>query len=279
MSGVPPSARLFLMTVDCDHARNSPQSLRRKTLDALLETFAKTGLSGRVTWFINERYYDYSLTEHHGPVVQEFVRRGDTAGVHNHIDLLDGRWEYDLIYDHCRRSKEKLAAWLSANGTSLRLRCHRFGCLFQHKTAYAVIRDLGYEIVSDVWPGHEGKNHTQHPAFDNRAMPLGVPPYRHDAENWQDHAAQTGCFLHVPVMHMYLKDFEIGIAKRWIEAAQDSGKPPALTWLIHPYEVLNDERNDVSPAKVDKLRRHLEEAASQLEVRFVNMEQCEKALL
>lgn len=270
--------RLFLMTVDCDHFRNSTQTLRRKTLETLLDTFSDTGLTGHVTWFINEMYYDYSLTKFHAPVVKEFARRGDTLGIHDHIDLLDGQWEYDLIHDYAKRSKESLAAWMDANGVRRPIRCHRFGCLFQRQVAYEAIRDLGYEVVSDVWPGHDGVNHTQHFAFDNRDMPLGIRPYRHDAHNWQEHTSRKGCFLHIPVMHMYLGDFDMGIVKTWIERAGVGPGPVVMTWLIHPYEVLNDEKTDVSPAKTDKLQRHLVEVGEQYQVRFVNMEECEEML-
>jgi len=266
---------LFLPTVDCDHDRNSSIELRQQTLDALLEVFADTGAAGHTTWFLNETYHDYTTTGNHPELVQEAVRRGDCIGVHDHIDLLDGRWEFEPILEMCTESKELAAAWLRSHGHHGNLRAHRFGCLFQRVVAYQAIAQLGYTIVSDIYPGDVCNNHTGHPSYDNRSIPLGTSPYRHDSDGFPDHTSRKGQFLQLPVTQMYFERLELEKARHWVEAAAErSERCAVLVLCFHPYELLTDDRDALSTARVEKLRSLFNRLVEELGVSFASAEEC-----
>jgi len=247
---------LFLPTVDCDHARDSSIELRQQSLDALLEVFADTGAAGHTTWFLNETYHDYMTTDNHPEVVHEAVRRGDCVGVHDHIDLLRGRWEFDSIYEMCAESKQLTQAWLQEHGYDDTLRAHRFGCLFQHPEAYRAIAELGYTIVSNIYPGDKSPNHTGYPSYDNESIPVGIAPYRHGVENFLDYTSTEGRFLEFPVTQMYFKQLEVEKARHCIEVASERGDTLAVLVLcFHPYELLGgSSRDELSPERVERLR-------------------------
>ena len=196
---------LLLITVDCD-LRCDDVDLRQESLDILLQVFAEVGAAGHITWFLNEN--DFEITKNHESFLREALRRGDTLGLHDHIDWLDGRWEFEPILEYCRNSKETVETWLAQNGYSDKVVYHRAGCLFQHPVEYVALKELGYTVISDVWPGNTRPNHTGHLAFDNRKLPVGIMPYRHDEGNFLDYTSRQGYFLHVPIMHMGLADLD-----------------------------------------------------------------------
>ena len=88
----------FLISVDCD-LRISSVVIRDRSLTSLLDLFEKQNIAGHITWFINEN--DFALTHNHADFLNEIVSRGDTIGLHDHIDYLYDDLEYDLIYDFC----------------------------------------------------------------------------------------------------------------------------------------------------------------------------------
>ena len=266
---------LFLPTVDCDHARESSVELRQQTFDALLEVFADVGAAGHTTWFLNETYYDFGTATNHPEVVSEALRRGDTIGVHDHIDNLDGRWELEPILEMCTDSLSSIQAWLRAVGHPGEVRAHRFGCLFQHPTAYEAIARLGYTIVSDIYPGDRSPNHTGHPSYDNVDIPLGIPPYQHDADNFLDYRSTTGQFLQLPVTQMYFEKLTYEKAEECVRTADERREPLAVLVLcFHPYELLTDDRTAVSRERVERLRTLFSGLASRLGVRFASADEC-----
>jgi hypothetical protein len=264
--------KLLLIAVDCD-LRCQDVGVRQGSLEALLEVFAEKGAAGHTTWFLNEN--DFALTQNHEAFLQEAVRRGDAIGIHDHIDFLKGQWEYGPIYDYCRRSRDAVQGWLRAHQLPDALPYHRAGCLFQHPAQYAALRDLGYTVLSDVYPGDMSLNHTGFLSYDNREVPLGIAPYRHDPENFLDYHSQTGCFLHVPVVHMYIycRDFVGEALARWTEAFQARGvECGAMAWCFHPYELLNRGASRVSRELVRLLRRQLDELVQDYGVTFASLE-------
>ena len=266
---------LFLPTVDCDHARESSVELRQQTFDALLEVFADVGAAGHTTWFLNETYYDFGTTANHPGAVNEAARRGDTIGVHDHIDNLDGRWELEPILEMCTASLASVRTWLTAHGHPDHIRAHRFGCLFQHPAAYEAIARLGYTILSDIYPGDRSPNHTGHPSYDNMDIPLGISPYRHDADNFLDYRSAAGQFLQLPVTQMYFEKLTYEKAEQCIRAADERREPLAVLVLcFHPYELLNDERTAVSPERVEGLRGLFKGLTARFGVLFASADEC-----
>jgi len=263
--------KLLLVTVDCD-LRCKDAQVRQEALEALLAAFAEKGLAGRATWFLNEN--DFALTQNHEPFLHEAVRRGDTLGIHDHIDFLKGQWEYRPIHDYCRKSRDAVQAWLRRHGYPDAIPYHRAGCLFQHPTEYAVLRDLGYTVLSDIYPGDTSLNHTGFLSYDNRAVPLGIAPYRHDPENFLDYTSRAGCFLHVPVVHMYIycRDFIGDAIAQWVKACEArGGESLAMAWCFHPYEILNRGANRVSSELVRLLRLQLDELKRDYGVAFASL--------
>ncbi|MDP6356846.1 MAG: hypothetical protein QF473_17175 [Planctomycetota bacterium] len=265
----------FLASVDCDHVRGSTLDLRQQTFDALLDVFAETGVTGHATWFLNETYRDYCTTGNHPQVVHEAIRRGDCIGIHDHIDELDGRWEYDAVFELCEQGKRSAERWLETNGYQLELRSHRFGCLFQRAVCYQVIADLGYTVVSDIYPGDKSPNHTGHLSYDNVDIPVGISPYRHDAENFKDFRSQIGRFIQVPVTQMYYKRVEMEKLRQWIEAVEGRGGDQAfLTLCFHPYELLNDRKDSLSQEGVAQLRALFRNVVTEFGAEFASLNEC-----
>ncbi|MGD9497478.1 MAG: hypothetical protein AB7Y46_14350 [Armatimonadota bacterium] len=272
---------LFLVTVDCD-LRTDHMGARQAALQALLDVFADEGLAGQVTWFLNEN--DFCLTEHQEAFLHEAVTRGDGIGIHDHLEALnlaasEGAPHYraSSVLAYCRASREGVARWLERNGYAGEIRAHRNGCLTQAMGIYEALGELGYTVLSDVWPRHRSTDRRGHPAQDNTALPLGIGAYRHDAHNFSDFASTSGRFLQVPVAAVFLGSFEPGMLERWLGAAEQQGAEPAVfTWCLHPYEVLNDNLDAVSPGMVEVLRDHLRRIRAGYEVEFARLTQLEE---
>jgi len=269
--------RCFLITVDCD-LRVDEQTERARALEALLDLFARHGLEGRVTWFVNE--FDFAITSNHPAFLAEAIRRGDTIGLHDHIDFLDGRWEYDEILAFCARSKKAVETWCAANGGPEQIEFHRYGCLFQREVAYQALAELGYRALSDVYPGYRMPNHTERVSFDNREVPSGAAPYRHDEANFTDWRSREGRFLQVPVFHMFLASLSFEDLGRWFKAAAGRGDSlSAPAWCFHPYELAGGNYAEgwtgkISEEKIALLDTYLRILKNDCRVEFINMQAC-----
>ncbi len=294
---------LLLVTVDCDLRCNNID-LRQKSLDKLLEVFAEVKATGHITWFLNEN--DFVLTKKHQSFLIEAIQRGDTLGLHDHFELFKGQYEQLSILEFCRRSKGTLQEWLAKNGHNDEIIFHRNGALTQHPVIYAVLKELGYKVVSDVYPGHNGADlvkhpnpvesavlkeleykvvsdvypgHSgadlvKHPFFNNRSMPPGIMPYRHDEENFQDYRCSKGNFLQIPIMHMGMADLDFIQMDHWLKLfANQSVESGVLLWLFHPYEILDDVRTKISIERLQILRSHLNKCRTEFKLNFTNMEE------
>ncbi|MEW6360456.1 MAG: hypothetical protein AB1696_29265 [Planctomycetota bacterium] len=261
----------FLVTVDCD-LRTDDVALRQESLDVLLGVFAQTGVSGHATWFLNEN--DFAITKNHESFLKEALRRGDSLGLHDHVDPFSDDYDKAILRDFCRRSKESVEAWLAANGAPRTIALHRNGCLAQHENIYDVLRELGYPVLSDVYPEHTFPNHKQNLSFDNRHIPVGIPPYRHDAANWQDYRSTAGCFLHIPVMYMFVREWDYGLVDRWLAAFERDGvEDPVLVWLFHPYEIMNKAKTEISPENLAAMRAIIKGMAERYGATFASMDE------
>ena len=281
----------FLLTIDCD-MRISSVVTRGQSLRALHEAFESEGVAGHVTWFVNEN--DFAFAHSHEEFLQTVVKAGDTIGVHDHIDFLNGRWEYEPVRDFCAKSRVAVQQWLSENDYAFPLRCHRFGCAVQHPAAYEAILDLGYSISSDVVPGTIHNTHTQKLAFDNRSIPLGIPPYHHGADEIGAYRSKTGPMLQIPFARATLSAappgvvypeedyprwpwprFSRAVADRWIEGAKRLGNEMCVIVLaFHPYEIVDKARLRVEKKNVDWLREIIGIMREEYGAAVLNMEEC-----
>lgn len=275
--------KLFLVSVECD-LRMDDVAVRQAGLDALLAVFADAGLAGHVTWFVNES--DFRPTELHEGFLHEVVARGDMLGIHDHLECFraksaDVSLDYDArsVLAYCAAAHERLSSWLDAHGYDARVTAHRNGCLAQAPQIYEALAELGYTVLSDVWPRHRGTDRRGRPAHDNTGIPLGIGPYRHDTANFQDHTSRIGQFLQVPVAEMFLGPFRFELLQRWFDASEQQGVDPAVfTWCLHPYEVINDAHDAASPGMVGVLRDHLVRCREEHGVEFASMGELEGIL-
>ena len=232
----------FLVTVDCD-LRCDDIALRQESLDMLLGVFDECGVGGHATWFLNEN--DFNLTDNHQPFLLEALKREDTIGIHDHLDEVPSIHDLDAIRERCATSRKRIEGWLAANGFDIGMKCHRNGCIVQSEAIYTALRELNYTIVSDVYPGTSGEDLARRPGYDNSHMPVGIIPYRHNEANFKDHESREGHFLHFPLMHMFLRDFDFAKVDEWIRGSQRREfKESVLSWVFHPYEILRQPEKD-----------------------------------
>jgi hypothetical protein len=240
--------------------------------------FDRHGIGGHVTWFLNEN--DFAITRSHPEFLKEAIRRGDTIGVHDHIDFLRGTWEYGPIYDFCSRSHKSIRAWLEENGYSLPLTCHRFGCCFQHPEAYRALVDLGYTVSSDVGPGTCHDNHTGELSFDNTDIPVGILPYRHGPDTINDYRENNGPLLQIPTLKATLTAdfwprFSRDTADTWISGSRQLGlSTTELCFIFHPYEVVAPGKLEVDPESINRLEEIITLMRDEYGAGFVSMEEC-----
>ena len=98
-------------------------SRRSKSMWIMIEAFAETGVSGHATWLLNEN--DFAITQNREPFLHEAIRRGDTLGVHDHLEPFEGVYEVGPIREFCGRSKYAVEDWLTAHGHSRSVQCRR----------------------------------------------------------------------------------------------------------------------------------------------------------
>ena len=69
---------LFLVTVDCD-IRTEHRPTRDEAMHVLADVFARHGVGGHATWYLNEN--DFQVTLNHEAFLEQALRRGDTTAV------------------------------------------------------------------------------------------------------------------------------------------------------------------------------------------------------
>ncbi len=271
---------LFLVTVDCDLRADDPDA-RADGLRAVLEVLGEEGLAGRVTWFLNEN--DFRFTENHEDFLAEAAGRGDTIGIHDHFEPFTSQagdvalgYETRSVSAYCRASRDRVVGWLEREGYPAQVRAHRNGYLAQAAEIYEALAELGYTLLSDIWPRHRSGDRGG-AWLDNSEIPVGIGPYRHDAHNFTEYTSREGRFVQAPIAAMFLGTFRYELLDRWLAASEQQGVDPAVfTWCLHPYEVLNDARDAVSPGLVEVLRDHLRHIGANYDVEFVGLTQLEE---
>ena len=280
--------KIFLLTIDCD-LRCDDVGLRQASLDKLLEVFNNTGVRGHVTWFLNEN--DFAITKNHKSFLKEIVKNKDTLAIHDHIDWLKGNWSREKIREYCSKSKKTVEEWMTYNGYSKKIIFHRTGCLFQRPSVYHALKDLEYTVVSDIFPGYKGENHTGFLACDNRFISDGIKPYRHDEENFLDCQSHKGYFLQIPIVNMGLNPnlyeytyLDFKKVSMWIHLSERKKSDICvLTLIFHPYEIMNtcwknSERTRIDNKIVKLLEEDIQRCVSEYKLTFANMEECYKEI-
>ncbi|MFH0796717.1 MAG: hypothetical protein V2A65_06620 [Candidatus Omnitrophota bacterium] len=287
--------KLFLVTVDCD-MRIDRIDVREESLQVLFRTFREYGLAGHVTWFLNEN--DFNLTGNHQEFLKQAIKAEDSIGIHDHVDRIK-TLKKDNLKEFFQQSKLKVEGFFKKNRLGEKnINIHRTGCAVQNPEIYAALKELNYRIVSDVVPGEAGSRTDQSPGFDNRLIPEGIRPYLHNEADYFDYRTSIlitpkgittgirkpllGHFIQVPIAHIYLAlDFDK--VARWLKISEaieftypaTSGKNPAVvTWVFHPYEILNTERTKISAKKVNLLQNQLNRLEKELHFLFVSMDEC-----
>ena len=272
--------KFFLVTVDCD-LRCDSIDLRQKSLNTLLEVFAEHGMRGHATWFLNEN--DFSITINHGLFLKKVLGQGDSIGVHDHYDgpakNVEGKYDKNAVKEFCFFSKKKIEDWLKQNNyADKKLIFHRNGCLVQSSQVYTALKELGYCMLFDICPERTLPDRKGFLSFDNRSIPRGILPYRHDTANFLDYRSKKGYFLHIPVTQLMMC-LDFTWITSWIETFEKkSVETGVITWAFHPYEILDKDRKEVSSKKVELLHKYFEICRQEYDFVFTNAEECIKEL-
>jgi hypothetical protein len=281
------SKAYFLLTVDGD-LRVGTLEQQEAGIRAIRQVHSDMGILGRTTWMINE--VDFDWTGQHGRSLLEIVDSGECLGVHDHQDT-----HYAETYSEAvalmGRSRRRLAAFLEATGRSVALPAHRNGCAIQSEPLYQAAIDLGYTIVSDVWPGvrwfarmvrdgpppncwrQMGDSDPDAILMDNRLIPLNGAAWRHAAGNWLDFKCREGPLLQVPITSMPLVD-----RGRMEGAFADSGSTAFLVLDTHPYDMQDPATGEISPDRVSDYRRSLEWVRDRFQATFIRLDQVPELL-
>jgi hypothetical protein len=251
----------FLATVDGDLRVGTPEQ-QEAAVSELCRLFDDCGLTGHVSWFINEQ--DFGWTTEHAGLLGCLLDRGDAVGIHDHFDTHDVT-SYEETLSLAGTSRARVQVFCASRGYQMPLWAHRSGCFVQRESYYRALIDLGYRVVSDCMPGQRFCTKmvqlSRHPQrwlevfddlrweADNRALPVTATPWWHDAGNWRDCASRSGTLLHLPVICAPYPD-----ADRMVQAWHASANPLCLTWDTHPYNIQDPATGEVDPALVDSFR-------------------------
>ncbi len=249
----------------CDEENHALQYQR--VMERLLVLLEECGLEGKVTWFLNEGDVRWSVK--YKTLIRDMVQAGYEIGLHTHVGSifrdagLETLSSSEEIYEIMRRTKEDLGGCLGMTCLS-----HRFGCYYQTKTLYSLVKKMGLRILSDVNPGVFLRDLEGH-ILDNANVPMDVLPWRHDEDNWLDFASRQGYFLHIPVSaagitgDVLLEEGQPGNINgreirnitplnRLVEKAHRHAIK-CLCWDIHPHEIQTLE-GTIDADKVSALR-------------------------
>ena len=266
----------FLFTVDCD-LRISSSETRNESLLALVDVFDKNRLSGHITWFLNEN--DFVLTQLHQEFLKKIIKRNDAIGIHDHLDFMGSRRNYKAIYKFCSKSLERVKDWLKENKYKTKIQAHRFGNLLQHPEAYRALQNMGYSICSDVCPENSSKGLSGKPSFNNKNIPLGILPYRHNFKTIGSYKNDSGPLLQFPVIRGTLTaDYAAPLSKNiinaWIKGAEKLGnKACVITFAFHPYEVVDIDKLIVDKRKILGLENVITMMRKEYNAMFISVEE------
>ena len=267
---------IILPSVDGDPGENFPQrdpdstdltptgeqtEAYREAVCEMMNIFDAEGLSGRATWFVNET--DVKWSSVYVDLLKEFVERGDTVGLHIHHH---GLFRSPVLRDRREVTEaggEALEALEASCGR--RCECFRNGCYYQAEHVYEAVRDLGFEALSDVFPGYSGPTKCGF-RLENAAVPRSARPWRHDSQNWTDHESVSGSFLHIPVHCGCIGDLEAMVDR------VEEHHIPVVCWGIHPHELQSPD-GSVSSGNCAMLSEAIGLMRERLAPRFMSLDE------
>lgn len=272
------------ITIDGDLRVGGVQQ-QRTAIRQIRQAHAALGLTGRVTWFINE--HDFKWTTYHPDLLLELVESGEGIGLHDHVDswYLENAPAAELC-SFFEESRQKLASFYLRHGWEPALQMHRNGCCVQGANLYQALENVGYTILSDVrpemawWARMVKRDDSMFPwrclnqrdptaiFTDNRAIPLRAAPWRHQFYDWLDQTPRPGSFLHVPIACV-----------PWIEQervqAMVKNTPGHAVIVIdtHPYDLQNQVTGAVCKQNVDRYLETIRWIRLTLDAVFIRMDQ------
>jgi hypothetical protein len=269
----------FLVTVDGD-LRVGTRDQQGATIRAMRRVHAQLGLIGQTSWLINET--DFAWTEEHAADLLELAASGECLGLHDHVDTHYAE-AYEEALPLMRRARDRIAGFLKAAGYPATLCAHRNGCAIQSEDLYRAAVELGYSIVSDVWPGKAWSGRMVKDGasrqtwrrleakgipMDNRAVAPGTLPWRHRPDNWLDSSSRDGPLLQVPIT-----------SSPWLERYRvrsnlAAGGPCAFVVLdTHPYDLQDRTTGEVSGERVRRYVQDLRWAKETLGASFIRLDE------
>lgn len=243
------------ITIDGDLRIGSLEQ-KNDAIAAVRDIHNKAGIIGSTTWFINE--YDFHWTRFHPERLLDIYDSGDAIAIHDHQDT-HYALEYSKAMEMMQLSIDVLRLFFDQYRSGIHIGAHRNGCAFQSKDIYKALEQIGYEIVSDVWPEMFWKgrivrdgaspeiwrtlpdNDPDAITVDNRSIPLGVSPWRHKADNWMDYLSKSGPLLQLPITSMPLID-----SHRIRQAVENSSERAIVVTDTHPYDLQDPATGNVS---------------------------------
>lgn len=281
----PPKVVYCAVTIDGDLRLGSPLQ-QKQGVHALRQVHADLGILGFTTWFINE--HDFHWSELHPELLLELAASGECLGLHDHLDthFLEDK-PAQTIYPFLCTSRQRLDDFFRRAGIHLPLIVHRNGCAHQGLEIYRALALMEYTVLSDVWPGMKwysrivpGDDPVQpwvsldregDPGAvftDNRQVPLGTTPWRHDAHNWLETHSRQGRFLQVPITCLPWVD------PGRVQAAVET--PDRQSFVVidtHPYNLQDPATGEVSAGLVQEYRDTLQWIRDTYQATFIRLDQ------
>jgi len=271
----------FLVTVDGD-LRVGDSAQQNAAIAAIRRVHSGIGVYGCTSWMINE--IDFDWTGQHAQALLDIVDSGECVGVHDHQDTHYVE-SYESALALMQDSRRRLMGFLEKSGRRVPLQVHRNGSAIQSEALYRAAVDVGYSLVSDVWPGvrwygrmvrdgsgpnpwrRMGESDPDAILMDNRVVPLAAIPWRHGPCNWLDFESQEGPLLQVPITCAPRVD-----ETRMTEAAGKSGSTAFLVLDTHPYDMQDPATGEVSPDRVSEYTRSLEWVRDRFQATFIRLD-------
>ena len=135
----------------CDEKNHALQYQR--VMDRLLALLEECGLQGKVTWFLNEG--DVGWSTKYKTLIRDMIGAGYEIGLHTHVGSifrdagLETLSSSDEVYEIMKRTKEDLEGCLGKACLS-----HRFGCYYQTKTLYSLVKRMVYASFPTFIPAY-----------------------------------------------------------------------------------------------------------------------------
>lgn len=251
------------VSVDGDLRVGSP-SQQKDGISAMRQAHKDLGLIGRTSWLVNE--YDFNWTSLYPDFLLDLAASRECIGIHDHLDtqyLENG--PYESVYAFLSLTWSRMREFFIRFGIDTTIEVHRNGCCIQGRGIYQALGQVGYTILSDVWPGmswHSRMVPVEHPIqhwssledendpgsifTDNSQVPMMAEPWRHDPDNWLDVKGKSGRFLQVPITCLPWINWE-----RVQSAVKNSGEKVFLVIDTHPYNLQDSTTGAVSAGLVN----------------------------